>query len=136
VPIYVTGLADLQRAFSKLERDTRLGLRHGLRDVAEPVRRDAERLAITQIRRIRFRSSRGPKWEKMRIGVNRNMVYVAPVQRGVKSKGRIRRYARPKFADVLLDYAMEPALHQNEAEVERSLQLVLDHAIDTFNRGN
>ena len=126
MPIYVTGLRELSAAYSKLERDTRLGLRHGLHDAAEPVRRDAESLAQAQISRI------GRNWWKMRTGISRNLVYVAPVQRGVKTKGR-QQLARPNLADLLIDRAMEPALHRNEAEVERGIQLVLDHAIDTFN---
>jgi hypothetical protein len=126
LPIYVTGLRELSAAYSKLERDTRLGLRHGLHDAAEPVRRDAENLAQAQITRI------GPRWWKMRTGISRNLVYVAPVQRGVKTKGRLQ-LRRPNLADLLMDKAMEPALHRNEATVERLLDQVLDRAIADFN---
>lgn len=127
MPIYVHGLREISGAYAKLERDTRAGLRTGLRDVAEPVRRDAEQLAQARIVRI------GAKWFKMRVGVTRRVVYVAPRQRGVKKTGeRWRR--RPNLADLLMDKAMEPALEQNEAKVEQAVDKVLDRVIADFNR--
>ena len=80
MPVAVTGLADLQRAFAQTERATRLGVKAELREIARPIQSSAETNAggITRI---------GPKWPKMRIGVSRSLVYVAPRQRGVKVKG-------------------------------------------------
>jgi hypothetical protein len=125
VPIYIQGLRETSAAYSKLERDTRAGLRAGLRDVAEPVRRTAEALSQARITRI------GRKWWKMRVGVTRTLVYVAPRQRGITGRGPDPR-RRPRFADLLLERAMEPALEQNEAKVERAVDRLLDHVIDDF----
>ena len=127
MPIYVTGLRELSADFAKLERETRLAFRASERHVAEPVQRDAQILAVDRIPRI------GRRWWRMRIGVSHNVVYVAPVQRGVKTKGRAQ-LARPNLANLLLDRAMEPALRQNEAEIERRLDDVLDRVNETFNR--
>ncbi len=41
------GLRQMHAAFSKAERDTRLGVRRTLRKVAEPVQRTAEQLAAS-----------------------------------------------------------------------------------------
>jgi hypothetical protein len=126
MPVVVTGLRELSAAYAKLARDTRLGWRKAERDIAEPVQRDAEALAQARITRI------GRRWFKMRIGVTRSVVYVAPVQRGVKRKGDQWR-RRPNLADLLMDKAMEPALERNEAKVERAVEALLDKAIADFN---
>lgn len=117
--IHVKGLRDLQRAFQLADRTLRLELRDGLRDAAEPVRQDAETLAVSSIARV------GPDWSRMRTGVTSRLVYVAPRQRGVKGRGR-DRYRRRKFADILAGRAMEPALERNVGEVARRLDRVLD----------
>src|SRR5215471_13089965 len=129
MPIYVTGLRELSAAFSKLERETRLGLRAEERAIAEPVRRDAEALAPERLTRI-------GRWAKMRTGITQSVVYVAPREHGRRGRGfRTERQRRSDqiFAGRLMDWAMEPALHRHEAEIERQIEQVLDHATDTFN---
>jgi hypothetical protein len=72
----------------------------------------------------------------MRIGVTQNLVYVAPREHGRRGRGaRSEAQVRSDriFAARLLDWAMEPALHRNEAEIERRIEAVLNHAIDAFN---
>lgn len=128
MPIYVRGMRELQAAFAKTDRDTRLGVRHLFRDLAEPVRRDAEVNALMQIPRI------GNRWYRMRTGVTRNVVYVAPRQRGVKGRPDDPR-RRPKFADLLMGRAMEPALEAHETEIEGATEHLLDRICDDFNRG-
>jgi hypothetical protein len=63
-----------------------------LRAAAEPVRADAERLAVETIPRI------GVPWSRMRIGVTTTSVYLAPRQRGAKLPKR----RRPNLAALLL----------------------------------
>jgi hypothetical protein len=126
MPIVVRGLHELQAALAHADRSVRLGVRKGLRQAAEPVQRGAEELAQTNIRNI------GPKWSRMRVGVTRNLVYVAPRQKGTRGRGPRRR---PNLADLLMDRAMQPALDQHEAEVEARLEELLDHISDDFNRG-
>lgn len=119
VEIRVRGFRELQRALKRAPRDLRLEIRHTLRDVAEPVRLDAERLARENIRRI------GVPWSQMRTGVTQKVVYIAPKQRGVKSRTD-RRLRRPNLADLLMGRAMEPAGVRNEALVEARLEVALD----------
>lgn len=117
----VDGLGELQRALRLADRDVRLGVRTSLRRMAEPVRSDAERLATSEIRRI------GVPWSRMRVGITVHTVYVAPVERGRRSRQN-QRIRRPNLAGLLMDRAMLPALQQNEqrtvAEFEEMLTTV------------
>lgn len=125
-------MRELSAAFAKADRDVRLGWRHELRDVAEPVRRDAEALAKEQIPRI------GKRWARMRTGVTRKIVYVAPREKGNRRTGPVseaRRRADKKFAGLLMDRAMEPALEAHEAEIEQRIDHALDVMADDFNHG-
>jgi hypothetical protein len=117
-------------ALKHADRETRLGVRRELRKVAAPVAADAEALALSTIRNM----ARSPKWARMRVGVTRQLVYVAPRQKGVRGRGG-RGGRRPNLADLLMDRAMLPALHRHEAETEQRLEHMLDVIADGFNRG-
>lgn len=117
--IEVRGLRELQRAFKVAAPVAQKELRKALRTVAEPVRHDAEELARANIPRI------GVPWAQMRTGVTQRVVYVAPKQRGVKSRID-RRYRRPNFFDLLMGRALEPALERNVVLVEAGVQAALD----------
>ena len=80
--VVVRGYSGLMRAFAQAERDVKLGLRHGLRDVAQPIAGTAEELARSRITNI------GDQWPRMRVGVTQKVVYVAPRQR---NKGGSKR---------------------------------------------
>ena len=62
----------------------------------------------------------------MRTGITTRLVYVAPVQRGVKGRGRGQR---PKFGTLLMDRAMEPALEQNQHRIEADFDQMLDRLV-------
>lgn len=113
--IRVEGLRELNRAFARADRVLNAELKDGLRDAADPVRADAEALAVSGIPRI------GLPWSRMRVGVTQKLVYVAP-----KERGRKRGRRRPNLAGLLTERAMVPALEQNTAEVERRVGRVLD----------
>jgi hypothetical protein len=108
--VRVEGLRELHRAFDVAGREMTKDLRAGLRSAAEPVRSDAESLAVQGIDRI------GVPWSRMRVGVTRSSVYVAPQQRK-----RGRGSPRPNLAGLLLDRAMIPALEQNKEKVEQEV---------------
>lgn len=126
--LVVNGLRDVQAAFAVCERQTRLGLRSDLRGVAEPVKREAEQLALSKVRRM----PHSPAWAQMRIGVTGSAVYVAPRQRGVRARGPDPR-RRPKFATLLMERAMEPALAHNEPQVEHATEAILERVAHNFN---
>jgi hypothetical protein len=115
--VVVEGLTDLQRAFKAADVSVQRELRKALRLAAEPVRADAERLAVAGIPRI------GTPWSRMRIGVTNREVYLAPRERG--QKGRDQRLRRPNLRALLLQRSMEPALAQNTAAVMAGVDVAL-----------
>jgi len=127
MPVVVEGLHELQASLAHADRSLRLGVRRGLRQVAEPVQRGAEELAQANISHI------GPRWSRMRVGITRDLVYVAPRQRGTRGKGGPR--ARPNLGSLLMNRAMEPALEQHAGEIEARFEELLDRISDEFNHG-
>lgn len=115
--VQVKGLRDLQRAFKLADATARRELRDALKEIGEPIARDAEALAVAKIRRI------GKAWPQMRVGVTQSLVYVAPKQRGSKQNRALRR---PNLFDLLMGRAMEPALDQNIAGVDAAVGRALD----------
>lgn len=109
-PISVRGLTDLQRAFKFAEHDIHKDLRVALLSAGDPVRRAAEQLAVSAISRI------GIPWSRMRVGVTRSSVYVAPVERGLQSRTN-RKLRRRKLKPLLLESALDPALEMNRSKV-------------------
>jgi len=90
-------------------------LNDALKSAGEPVRRTAETLAVANISRV------GIPWSRMRLGITRHTVYVAPVERGVKSR-TLRGRRRPGFKTKLLDEAMAPALVQQSDKVAQEVE--------------
>ena len=120
----IHGLAEMQRAFARANKDLSKDLRVKLRKVAEPVRSDAEARAVSQIANV------GGPWSRFRTGVTSRSVYVAPRERGRRSALR-----RPNFAQLLMDRAMQPALDAHANEIEHELGNVLDEIGRDWGRG-
>ena len=130
MPVVVQGLRELNRAFADTDREIRLGWRAAERQIAEPIRQDAEQRALSSIPRM----AASPKWARMRVGVTRQMVYVAPRQRGVKTKGR-RQMGRPNLFDLLLERALIPAGEAHEHQTEIEVERLMDRVAAGFNHG-
>lgn len=122
--IRVEGLAELNRAFARADKKLAREMRDTLRDVGEPVRADAERLAVAQIPKVTL------PWSQMRVGVTTRTVYVAPRKRGAKTDQR----RRPNFARLLLQ-PMTESLDRNIGEVERRFDNWLDEVGREWERG-
>ncbi len=120
--VVVEGLEELLRATNQISKDVARATHTDLKQIAEPVRREAEELARSTIRKI------GEPWSKMRTGANVRLVYVAPVQRGIKTRGNDPR-RRPNLANLLMDRAMEPALSHNEPSVLAGIDRLVDKAL-------
>jgi len=132
--IRVRDLNSLVRAFAAADKAVKEDLRDALMEAAAPVRSDAETLALHTIKNMQPTRLGRSAWSAMRTGVTGNaIVYVAPVERGVKTKGRLR-LARPNLANLLLERAMEPALEHNIGRVERRLEQMLDEVADVWER--
>lgn len=125
--IRIEGLAHLQRTFSRLDGKLQGTLRDVLKGAAEPVRSDAEQLALHSITRMTI------PWSRMRVGVTRHAVYVAPAQRGVKARGNARR-RRPNLKPLLRN-EMETALAQNRSRVRGSVKAMLGDLANDWGRG-
>ena len=113
--VRVEGLRELRRACQVAGSGMSRDLNSALRSAGEPVRADAQALAVSNITRI------GIPWSRMRLGITRHTVYVAPVEKGVKSRTDSRR-RRPRLKTKLLDQAMNPALAQNIKTIEREFE--------------
>jgi hypothetical protein len=113
----VEGLRELEVAFKTYGDGLEKGVREVLATAAEPVRFEAEVLAVASIRSI------GIPWSRMRVGVTRTTAYVAPGQRGRHTSVNRRR---PNLKNLLLDRAMEPALAANVDRVEVEVVDALD----------
>lgn len=124
----VKNLRQLQAGLAKADKNVRLGVRKAMREVAEPVRRDVEQLTDASIRGM----PGSPKWSRMRTGVTRTRVYVAPRMRGV---GRGSPAARPNLAKLIRIRAMDPAEDKNVPVVRRNFEAMLDRLAGDFNRG-
>jgi hypothetical protein len=122
------GYQELLAALKTYDRDVRLGMRRELRQAVEPVRATAESLARSEIRNI------GQRWPRMRIGITKSSLYVAPRERGIKTRGYDAR-RRPNLAGLLMDRAMQPALDQHAEEAVRQIDGLLDREAARFNRG-
>lgn len=120
----VEGLRQLQSAFALSEHRIGPDLRKTLREVAEPVRQDAEELAAGRIANV------GYEWSRMRVGVTRQYVYVAPKKRG----SRVAARKRKNLAPMLLGRALVPALDQNAELVERRVEEMLEVAAVRWSR--
>ena len=102
--VVVRGQQEVLRAFSGVEKDTKREMRKQLKQVAEPVRRLAEELAVGHISNI------GSHWSRMRLGVTARAVYIAPTSK------RAGGSPRPNLSPLLLA-EMESALDQRSPDV-------------------
>jgi hypothetical protein len=124
--VQVQGLAKLQHAFLLTDRKLSQELTAGLKKAAEPVRVGAEAFAVARI------PTSGFVWSRMRVGVTTGSVYVAPRARGTIDRARRRR---PRYGDLLMGRAMQPALKANVALVERIVDETLAKVNGEWARG-
>ena len=111
----VFGAEELRRAFLEAGTSFNREMRGRIAGYAEPVRADAEVMALSEIRNL------GVKWSRMRKGTAPAIVYVAPVQRGT----RILSRKRPKLAPLLMERAMVPALDRNRTQIVGKVDALL-----------
>jgi hypothetical protein len=114
VALRVEGLRELRTAFAVAGNGMARDLDAALKSSAEPVKRSAEGLAVSRIRKMHVSKS-GVPWSRMRIGITRHTVYVAPVNR----RGR---YRRRNLFDLLMERSLVPALDENRGRVEQEVK--------------
>jgi len=123
--IEIEGFPELAKALAQTGPEVRRALRDRLKDLAEPIAHDAEFFAIENISGIQ--RQRRKHWERMRVGISRgfSLTYVAPRERGVKTRGPDTR-RRPGFADTLRDEAMAPAVEKNRGRLVNGAAEIVD----------
>lgn len=119
----IHGYQDLQRAFRQVDKDVRLGLRRQLREAVEPVKQTAHVYAQGRIRNMT------DPWAQFRVGITQRLVYVAPKQKGRNKRGGNQRLRRPRFGDLLMTRAMEPALDANKQQVEVRVWAAIEQSV-------
>ena len=115
--VRVEGLREVNRALSRLNKNAAKAVRDELKAAGEPVRREAESMAVAHIRRI------GPEWSKVRLGATSRDVYIAPRRR------RGRGSSRPNLAILLMERAFKPAARLHEREIVMRVGQALDRLI-------
>ncbi len=126
--VLVEGLAGINRSLKLSGIEVSKAMRLGLREAAEPIRQDAGRLSQTKISGMKRAKDKPPPWSIQRVGQNIHEVYIAPKQRGVKSRtDRSRR--RPNLATLMLGKAYEPALARNETMLRAKVDAQLTRVV-------
>jgi hypothetical protein len=125
--VELQGFKELQSSLKRMALAVPVALSGELVKVAEPVRRAAELKSGEEIRNI-LSPTAEVDWWRMRTGITTREVYVAPKQRGVRSGPR----KRPNLALLLLEKAMKPALAENEGNVLRGVENVLDGLVKRY----
>lgn len=128
--IRVKNLAAFRRAVAAADKELRVDFRQALEESIEPVRKEAERLIVDEVTNI---SDRDP-WRRMRSAVRTHVAYIAPVERGVQTRGR-SQFRRPKLKPKALDEAMEPALVRKRRDVEHRFEEMIDDVLTVWSRG-
>lgn len=124
--VRVTGLRELTRAFRGISREANKRLRLELIRAAEPVKTQAQNLALTQIHNM----PRSPHWADMRIGVSaaKGLVYMVPQARSRGAKGG----SRPNLKGLLLERSMDPALESQQAVIVYKVGQMFDNLADDY----
>lgn len=126
--IRVENYKNVLEAFGAASKTIERGFMGSLREAAEPIREDAERRAGSgEIDNL----ADGDPWTLMRIGVTRSMVYVAPRERGRRTRGN-PALERPNLKPLLLDRAMEPAIDAHRDHVRANIEDLLGYMARTF----
>ena len=133
--------------FTELERDLKQtgplmikAMRTGLTIAVQPIKRDADRLALTEISGMkRARKTAGrhagfigpllPAWSVQKIGQNTKEVYMVPTEKGARAREN-SGLRRPNFSTLMLGKSYDPALEANRVQVANTV----DHVIGTVTR--
>lgn len=128
--IKVENYKNVLKAFGAASKTVERGFTGSLKEAAEPIAESAEQLAGSgEIRNLHD----GDPWTKMRIGVTQRMVYVAPKERGRRTRGR-PQIGRPNLKPLLLDRAMEPALERHRDDVISNIEDLFGYMARTFDK--
>lgn len=117
VSIRVDGLRELLAVTDQLDRDARRAVRNEIRDVAVPIRDEAQSLFLSRV---------SGDQRKTRYGISVRKVGTVSVEQRVKGKDRDPRRRRPKFTALVWDRSLQPAADNKENEVAERFEKTMD----------
>ena len=121
----VHDVALVNRALEQADAEIRAQGKTEVLALGQLVEHTAEVLAATRIRNMTV------QWAQFRTRQTPNLVYVVPVQKGVRGKGP---KARRRFDDTMMNKAMRPALYAHRAEVNRRFVALVERVCNSFNK--
>jgi hypothetical protein len=133
-PVLVVNLDTINRNLKALGPAVQRAARKGMLEGAEPIRKDAESLARSDISGMKRAKKSPPPWSLQRSGATVHEVYIAPVERGVKSKTDPSR-RRPNFAGVMFGKSYNPAFDKGRPVVVAFVDKWLGSVTTDFNGG-
>jgi hypothetical protein len=117
-PIVVLNLGEINRDLKALGPAIYKAAKIGMELGAEPIRLDAERLAQSEISGMKRAKKKPPPWSIQRKGSTVHEVYIAPRERGLKSRTDQSR-RRPNFVHVMFGKSYNPAFEKGRTTVFR-----------------
>lgn len=115
-PIVVSGFSQLERDLKATSPALLKAMRAGLLEAVQPIKRDADRLALTDISGMKRAKRKPPPWSIQKIGQTTREVYMVPTEKGARAR-RDSKLRRPRFPQLMLGRSYDPALEQNRVQV-------------------
>ena len=131
MPVVVSGLRELNRAFANTDKETRLAWRAEERRIAEPIRqgRRTESADVDPPDAGLAEMGQVPGRRHPADGVRRT----PPARR--ENSRHARGMRRPNLADLLETRALVPAGEQHEHQVDMEMERLMDRVAAGFNLG-
>jgi hypothetical protein len=128
-PVIVSGFTQLERDLKASSPLMLKAMRTGLTLAMEPIKRDADRLALSQLSGMKRSKKKPPPWSEQKIGQTTSEVYMVPTEKGARAK-QTAASRRPNFATLMLGRSYDPALESNRVQVLNTV----DNVIGTVTR--
>jgi hypothetical protein len=130
VTFHVERLSVVTRALGAADAQLKREGTQELADLGGLVEHRAESMARAVIPNTARPTVSGAPWSEMRTGITPRVVYVVPVNKGVRGRGP---RARPNFAVIMKRRAMLPALESSRPEVLRRYKALVGRVCGAFN---
>lgn len=127
--VVVQGFEELQKSIARSGPAVKAAMNEGLREGGESVRAIAGLYARDRISGMKRAKVSPPPWSIMRVGITSKIVYVAPVERGIKSRNPFDPRRRPNLFELILNRALEPAAITGQPIVAAKVEVLLDQLI-------
>ena len=130
-PIIVSGFSQLERDLKATGPEMLKAMRTGLTLAVEPIKKEADSLARTEISGMKRAKIKPPPWSINKIGQSTREVYMVPTEKGARARTDAAR-RRPNFASLMLGRSYDPALEANRAQVANTVDHLIGSVTRTF----